>query len=312
MLKNDKQSDIIEKNHPFIEEDLNSEDAVFLFYTKHKVELDSIWKTSDICDIITLASILIFFICLIIKIALILSFSWFYLLLPASFAIISYTITLCLFIKSLDIGSESVSYNKYIIVNLTSVSTITYLIIFCLKMELMIISPWLLVSIPAFVAIFFVILYQIFIIPTYIHKKAYFEISVVAMYLIIIPVFTYMLHQKLDNLNSGFTFSQTFIPLLLAASWHLVYAMYYIFWYNHESLIKKIFQLSGILLLICSLVLLMLIADKKVKMDFYFPILIMMFSIIFLLFFYTYKFMNLGESWEHAHMEKENYDKIEC
>jgi len=295
MLKTNKQS--LDNDTTDDRTNNDNDNEALLFYTKHKVELDCIWKSTDICDVITLISTIILFICLIIKIALIVSFSWFILLIPAVITIISYTISINLFIKSLDIGQEANSWGKYILINIVAVSTVTYLILFCCKNENVLVVSWLVLTIPIFIALFLAILYLIFLLPDYLLKKEYFEVSVVSIYMFSITIFTYMIHHKVDNLNSKDepSFALVFITLFLASGWHFVYTLYYTFFYLQEKFLKRIFQIIGILLLNSSLILAVLVLDKKIAMYSYFPVVMMLFSFIFFSVFYMYKFISTAE-----------------
>jgi hypothetical protein len=298
-------------------EDQSEDRDALLFYTKHKEDLDCIWKITDICSITCLIGMVVLFIALMIKIALINSFSWFFLLIPAIFTLCSYTISVNLFIRSLDLDIEGKSWVKYILINITALSTFTYLIIFCCKMEKLVLATWLVISIPLFLSLFFLSLYLMFLLPDYLISKSFFEISVISIYVFSINLFTYMIHHKLDNLNTQgeITFSQVFISLFLATGWHFVYSLFYIFYYIQEKFLKRILQLLGILLLIGSLSFTVLILDKKIKMYGYVPVLLIMFSYIFFSLFYMFKFItaseNIAETTSEAVVETEKPKLIE-
>jgi len=287
----------------------NEDQETLLIYSQHKSKLEYIWNTTDICNIITLIGIIVFLFVFMLKLALMNSFSWFYLLLPALLTIIPYTISVNLLVRSIDIISEQCSWFKYIIVNLTTLSTVTYLVLFCFKMEKLIITTWLLLSLPLFMTIIVASLFLIFLIPDYIANKYYFETTLILIYIIAIFIFTYLINYKIDNLGNKtaaqFTYINIFIVLFLATGLHFVYSLFIIFSCYREKLLKRLFNFMGVLFLIISLILIVLILEKSINLNSYVPVLILLLSIISFAIFIMFKFFSLEEPYMKSNESNE-------
>jgi hypothetical protein len=211
-----------------------------------------------------------------------------------------------LFFKSIDLFSGSCSISKYIMIGLVSFSLITYLILFCLKEERIIVTKWLSISIPVYICVFTIGLYLVFLLPNYLEMKNYLEISVVAFHLTAVIIFLFLIHFKADNVEGTFTnpplFTHIFIPLYLSTGWHSCYAFYnLIFSSNGLNAINNLLQLIGILLMLTAFILIGLLADKKLLMHSYIPVIFMLFSSICLYVFLFNKFKPIATEEEISH-----------
>jgi len=272
--------------------DQNEDQEALLNNSQHLETLEKIFKITDIFDVIFFIGIISFLIVLTLKLALPTKFSWFYLLTPSVVAIIAFSISTNLFIQAIDIGKKSKSWFMYLSVNVASVSTVSYLIVFCLKMEKVIMTNWMIISIPLFITLFIAGLHLLYKLPIHLNDKSYFEIVLLSVYFISFTVFTGFIHHKIDYITSKDepSFLNIFIVLFIGTGLHLVYSIYYIFKYKERSLIERILKFVSVLLLISSLILMVLILNiSSTNLQSFYPAMLLLFSYISFSFYRIYE-----------------------
>ena len=227
------------------------------YYKSLEKKIDLYEKLIYYGKLITLFFLLAFLTLLSIKICATNSISWLLLLIPGITTIISSTIVVNLYLKEEDIidSLEKKDVNigtliSYFCINIISISLITYLILFCLKMNKTIDTQFSIISIPLFVLLGVSSFYLIFIFPALVQSGMYFEILLVVSYILNTFLFLLMLNYKLDQTNSVILFRTIFSPVWVALSIHFTYVSYFMI-VKEESFLRHGFFY---LFTICTLV----------------------------------------------------------
>lgn len=194
-------------------------------FKEHYLLLEKLDQWIKYLQITSLISLIIFLILFSYKISTF-SVSWFYLLIPGLITIISYTIVLNLHLTITDIlsttNSRKTTILSYIFTNLISLLIIVYMLLFCFKKEMLINASWNMTSTPLYLLIALLVLFFIFVLPSFFQNQLICETVILACYIICLLSFLILINTKLDYYPNP-NYFHIFTPLFVAIGTHLLY-----------------------------------------------------------------------------------------
>lgn len=274
--------------------DMEYDDYMSKIYERN---IEKIIKYSNIIKFSQLSSFLSFFcftLLLFFKLYKLFQFTTFILLIPASLAILSFSLMLNMYLKLKDIFDEaqkSIDLDNvtsvgtlisYFCLNTCTISILTYLTLLCFRIEGLINSQWNVIGIPFYFNIGLVFFYWILILPALFQNKMYSEITITSTYMIGATIFFFWFNFKLDELYSN-TFLNILIPVMFPLGLHFIFSVVELISSSKSDIIKKINTCLFILASLAAVVLTGLISVDRVKLEYWCPILIFLFAYAFIL-----------------------------
>lgn len=276
---------------------LEEEECLAKIYEQNLEKINIISQTIKITQITGLSFFLIFLILLAIRVNKNFNFSWFILLIPALTCLTSYTVLFNMYLKLKDIFDEAEKSKEdddtsqigslitYFCLNFISLNIFVYLVLFCLRVENVILTQWNLISIPIYITLGIAFFYWIFILPAFFQNKLYIEILLIFVYISCLFVFILLLNFKLDN-NYTKSFTKIFIPIMFVLGLHMTLMLINI----NEALkngeiLKNLTGIGFIVFSLISAILTFLKADQTLDTyDYYLPVVIFILGYILCIF----------------------------
>ena len=246
-------------------EQKEEEEVLMLMIEKHLTYI----KYSKIISLVMFLMILISF---TVNISLKNGRSWYYVLAPTLIFVISTTflVNFYLNIQNIIDNFESNEVNigtkiSYFCLNTISINLIIYLVMLCLKMEGVMNSSFVMISIPIYIIFGVAIFYFIFILPALIQTELYFEIILIFSYLLNLFIFLLIMNSKYDN-NTNSSLIINFIPIWVALSLHLAYISYCVT-FKDEQFVNYISSYLILAIIITVTTLISLKKENNLKLD---------------------------------------------
>ncbi len=230
-----EKADLIDRENEYINYDRN-------IFNSYLNKIQNCEEKIKLFQILGYVLIIIFFALLMIKFSLKneKELKYFYLLLPSILVILTFSFSFNYFLKlkqliekdEADILSHNTkidcsmgNFLSYLCLNLVCLSICVYLLLLSLKLEKAIPDLGLsMVNIPIYISLGIIFFYFIFILPAFIMNKFYWEIILIASYLINSILFSILLSMKIDH-QTKLKFAEVFIPLLLALGIQFIYTI---------------------------------------------------------------------------------------
>jgi hypothetical protein len=191
-------------------------------------------------------------------------FSYSYPLIFALISIISYSISLNIYLKLQDLIQDEIlklkneqtfnigSLLSYLSFNIIGLCLCFYLILITLRLEGVLPgSNWNTLAVPMFISCGICLFYIIFILPAFLTNRLYMELGTIFVYFISAFVFLILFNLKLDK-ELDITFMKAFMPLIIAFSLNFGFCLILLF--------AKGNNLKGKFLYLCSVVILLTIS----------------------------------------------------
>jgi hypothetical protein len=265
-------------------------------------ELSRINKSQNISFLISLFSLLIFFIMLAIKVENLTKddkpkknqYLFIYLLIPAYMAIIAITIYSNYLIRMKDLAEHIENGTKanskgfslgnvlfYVCLNISCACFLIYITLLAIKLDnfnVLLHIQFNVISIPFYILLGIVIFFFIFTIPAIIYSKLYFVMCVLSLYIISLFISFLLINLKADgNLKSSFMIILS--PLFVAFITHIIYSIHKMIEEFDETFKYNLFHTLGLILILTGTIFVSLNADQSTTRN-SFPVILYLFSIL--------------------------------
>lgn len=221
-----------------IEADIELDEYLTKIYEQNVDKINKISRIIQYSSFFGIISLLVFLILVAIRTSnSSLTFSFFFILIPALSSVTFFTVFFNSYLMLKDIFDEAEkkkdddsnglqigSMLSYFCLNAVAISVIIYLVVFCLKIDNYLIIQWNVISVPLFIILGIGVFYFVFILPAFIQNNLIFDLILIFCYLITSFMFTICLNFKLDGILA-YEYTYIFIPIILSLFLHIVFSV---------------------------------------------------------------------------------------